>query len=264
MSDLRPAAGITEGGSGRLTSRVARAALRIRRIRRADIDAASPEDGACMNRPPAGAAAVVEADAAVAPPARGAASGIVLAGGSSRRFGRNKLAEPLAGRPLLHRPVLALAAVCAEVIVAGPPDLGLLPQLPVLPVPLRLVSDPEPYGGPLVGVSAGLAAARFPVAVVVGGDMPDLAPALLIELLRLLSADVDAVALRQGSSIRPLPCVLRTSSLAAVRLRLGAGRRSLRELLESIALRAIDEPAWRAVDPEASSLRDVDRPEDLG
>lgn len=217
-----------------------------------------------MNLPPTAAADIAQTDAEVSAFVRRDASGIVLAGGASRRFGSNKLAAPMAGRPLLHRPMLALASVCNEVIVAGPPDPTLLPQLPALPVPLRLVSDPEPRGGPLVGVGAGLEAAHFPVAVVAGGDMPDLAPALLVELLRLLSADFDAVALRQGSSIRPLPCVVRTSSLASLRLQLGAGRRSLHEFLESMRLRSIDEPAWRTFDPEARSLRDVDRPEDLG
>ena len=192
------------------------------------------------------------------------ASGIVLAGGRSRRFGRDKLAEPLFGRPLLHRAVLALEAVCAEVIVAGPTDPRLLPPLPALSVPLRVVRDTEPDGGPLVGLRAGLEAATWPLVVVVGGDMPDLAPALLAEMLRVLSEGPEAVALCEAGRLRPLPCALRTSALAALGSQLDGGRRSLHELLEVLHARRLDEPAWRAFDPGAGTLRDVDRPEDLG
>ena len=40
-----------------------------------------------------------------------AVSAIVLAGGASTRFGRDKLAEPVDGRPLLHHAAEAVAAV---------------------------------------------------------------------------------------------------------------------------------------------------------
>ena len=197
-------------------------------------------------------------------PAGEQATGIVLAGGRSRRFGRDKLSELLDGRPLLHHPILALAAVCGEVIVAGPVHPASLPALPELPIPLRVVGDPEPYGGPLVGLRAGLAAARWPFALVAGGDMSHLAPALLAELLRRLREGHEAVALRQGGQLRPLPCALRTSALPAIERHLAIGRRSLHEVLEDVALRELDEAAWRPLDPDAGSLRDVDRPEDLG
>ena len=43
-------------------------------------------------------------------------SGIVLAGGRSARFGRDKLAESIDGRPLLHLAAEAVATVATDVI----------------------------------------------------------------------------------------------------------------------------------------------------
>lgn len=52
-------------------------------------------------------------------------SAIVLAGGRSSRFGRDKLAEPIAGEPLLNRTIAALGPV-ATVKDAGERRLGAL------------------------------------------------------------------------------------------------------------------------------------------
>ncbi|MDP9330797.1 MAG: nucleotidyltransferase family protein, partial [Actinomycetota bacterium] len=54
---------------------------------------------------------------------------MVLAGGSSSRFGSDKLSAPYRGVPLLHHAVLRLAEVCGEVLVVIGPE-GTPPPLP--------------------------------------------------------------------------------------------------------------------------------------
>src|SRR2546425_3121567 len=116
------------------------------------------------------------------------ASAIVLAGGRASRFGRDKLAERVEERPLIHYAILALASVATEVLVVAPPD-GPDPSLPAeLTVPARVVRDTEAFGGPLAGLLAGLERARESLVLVVGGDMPQLRPELLAVLLRRLEA----------------------------------------------------------------------------
>ena len=119
--------------------------------------------------------------------------------------------------------------------------------------------------GPLRGLSAGLEAAKAGWVVLAGGDMPDLQPPVLLEMLRAgLETGSVAVALSDGGRERPLPCVLRTLPAAgAVDALLQAGRRSLRELLAAVATVVIDEPTWTALDPERRTLIDVDEPADL-
>jgi molybdenum cofactor guanylyltransferase len=196
-----------------------------------------------------------------------AATAIVLAGGRSSRFGRNKLAEPVGGRPLLDHAILAVAAVAREVLVLVPP-VGEAPRLPRSPdpaVPITALRDPEPFGGPLVAVLAGLERAREPFALIVGGDMPRLSGDVLARLLRALDAsEADAVILVFRGRRQPLPIGLRVgSATGAARRLLADGVRSLLSLADALRTRELSEGEWRPLDPVAATLNDVDRPEDL-
>ena len=199
------------------------------------------------------------------PPAAQRPSGIVLAGGRATRFGADKLAAPVAGRPLLHRPIEALADVCGEVVIVVGRE-GRVPPLPAgLRVPLRVARDETAGGGPLVGLIAGLAEATGATAIVAGGDMPGLVPGLLVELERRVAAGgATAAALVDGDRIRPLPCAMRRApALAAARALLADGRTRLRDVLDALGAAGLTEAEWRALDPAGRSLIDIDRPGDL-
>ncbi|HEY7524104.1 MAG TPA: molybdenum cofactor guanylyltransferase [Candidatus Limnocylindrales bacterium] len=192
-----------------------------------------------------------------------AASGIVLAGGRSSRFGRDKLAEPIEGRPLLHRAIAAVAGVCTETLVVVTP-VEAPPPLPA-GLAVHVVRDPEPFGGPLVGLFAGLEQAREPLALVVAGDMPDLQPGVLRALVHALDdEDVAGAVLRYRGRDQPLPMAVR-NGIAATRARdlLARGERSLAALVSAVRARALEESDWRGVDPTAATLHDIDRPSDL-
>jgi molybdopterin-guanine dinucleotide biosynthesis protein A len=197
-------------------------------------------------------------------PDRPTATGIVLAGGRSTRFGGDKLAVAVAGRSLLAHTVTALADVCREIVVVlapeGPEPVDIAP-----PPSLRLVRDPSPYPGPLVGLLAGLEVAGEPLVLLVGGDMPALRPELLRCLLRiLLRSDADAVVpVRRGRPL-PLPSALRLgATLPVARHVVASGERSLRGLFASLRSVELPEADWRPFDPDARSFLDVDRPADL-
>jgi molybdopterin-guanine dinucleotide biosynthesis protein A len=132
-------------------------------------------------------------------------------------------------------------------------------------VPISAVRDPEPFGGPLVAVLAGLERAREPFALVVGGDMPRLSREVLAALLRRLeSSDADAVQLAFRGRRQPLPLGLRVgAATGAARRLLADGVRSLQSLADALRAREISEGEWRALDPVAGTVHDVDRPEDL-
>jgi molybdopterin-guanine dinucleotide biosynthesis protein A len=190
-------------------------------------------------------------------------AGIVLAGGRSRRFGRDKLAEEVDGRPLLQHPVLRLLDVCGHVVVV----IGSDTDAPPLPrgEHVTLARDAVADEGPLRGLAAGLEVADAMLVVVAGGDMPDLQPGVLREMLRAArETGAVAVALSDGGEATPLPCVLRTEAAAHVtRQLLDGGRRSLRDLLAAVTTVVVDEPTWTAVDPQRRTLVDVDEPPDV-
>ena len=192
-------------------------------------------------------------------------SGIVLAGGRSSRFGSDKLAARYGDSTVLDRAVAAVGSVASEVIVVLAP--GDDRPLPATSVPVQRAIDPEPFGGPLVGLLAGLEAAREPVALVVGGDMPTLAPDVLRMMIGLLLASEgtrDAAVLVQRGEMRPLPCAIRNGAATqAARHLLGEGDRSLLSLIRSLSALLVAESDWRPLDPTAATLLDVDVPGDL-
>jgi molybdopterin-guanine dinucleotide biosynthesis protein A len=187
----------------------------------------------------------------------------VLAGGRSTRFGSDKLAAIHQGIPLLHHAVLRVAEVCAEVVVVIAPGSSEV-AMPV-GVNVRFVRDAREGEGPLAGLLRGLEGASTELAIVAGGDMPDLSTGVLLEMLRVADeASIDAVALQEGARFRPLPNLVRVApAREEAHALLDAGERSLRSLLQTLRTAVIDEQTWTAVDPSRGTVRDIDEPADL-
>jgi molybdopterin-guanine dinucleotide biosynthesis protein A len=112
------------------------------------------------------------------------ATGVVLAGGDSARFGdANKATATLDGRPLVAHAVDAVdAATEATPLVAVRTDAQRADLDDALARSVRFVRD-RPGGGPLAGLAAAATAAETPELVVVGCDMP-LASARVLRWLR--------------------------------------------------------------------------------
>ena len=91
---------------------------------------------------------------------------VVLAGGTSRRFGTDKLAHPVAGRPLLDHTLAGLPDD-VDVLLVGPPR--------ATERAVTLVREDPPGGGPTAGLVAGLRHALADgaaVVLVLPGDAP--------------------------------------------------------------------------------------------
>ena len=187
-------------------------------------------------------------------------SAIVLAGGRSSRFGRDKLSEPLDGRSLLEHSIAAVRPLSNEVLVITAP-LG----APTVDDDVRVVHDSAPFGGPLLGLAAGLAAASEGIVLVIAGDMPEVEPGVIGLLLDALDdASVEVAVLAEGDRLQPLPMVLRRDPARAALERLvDAGERRLGAITDAIPRAVIAEAVWRELDPEGRTLRDIDTPADL-
>jgi molybdopterin-guanine dinucleotide biosynthesis protein A len=187
-------------------------------------------------------------------------SAVILAGGRSSRFGRDKLAVPIDGRPLLRHAIDAVRPLATEILVVVAPGVA-----PAVPDDVRLVHDPVAFEGPLAGARAGLMAASESTVILVGGDMPDLLDAVLrLMAARVADTDADAVILEGDGRPHPLPMALRRDAglLAAQRL-LDHGERRLRALADALAAHVVPEPDWRSLDPDGRTLRDIDTEADL-
>jgi molybdopterin-guanine dinucleotide biosynthesis protein A len=190
-------------------------------------------------------------------------TGIVLAGGRAARFGSDKLAADLDGRPVLHHALAAVGLVAARIVLVVAP--GAAPALPAeLEGRIRVVHDREAFGGPLFGLATALDDVSTPVAVIAGGDMPRLVPTVLQRLAVTVGARTAAAFLDVPGRVQPLPMAVDTTAARAAAARARArGARSLRELLAEMGAVAIPAPVWLSLDPRGATITDIDRPSDL-
>lgn len=186
-----------------------------------------------------------------------AVSAIVLAGGQSRRMGRDKALIDYQGRPIIAHVIDTLRALSNDlVVVSNRSDLyGLFGA--------RVVPDYDPPCGPLGGIAAGLQAARHPLAVVVACDMPFLNVALLRWLIALAER-YDAVVPQTGDEFEPLHAVYRRECYNPIARRLERGERRVISFFADVRLRSVPESEWRMLDPAGRSLVNLNTPDDLG
>ena len=181
----------------------------------------------------------------------------VLAGGASRRMGRDKATLAVGGVELASL-ALAAAARVADPVVLVAPEGHPARRLAAAPVT-------DPGEGPLAALAAALAALDADHILVLAGDHPGLRVELLAHLAGL-AARGEAVACRRGRRLEPLVAVYRrVPALALARARLAdpAGDRSLAGLLAGLRTLVLEEAQWRPLDPDGRSFVDLDDPADL-
>ena len=190
------------------------------------------------------------------------ALGVVLAGGASRRMGRDKAALLIGGEPLLRRAVARLRLALAEVIVVGAPACAsLLPGS-------RIVADAWPGRGPLGALATALrvieATEATGWALLVACDMPFTQPALLRAMARLAltTPDVDVVALRGPRGLEPLHAVYHRRCLPLALARLAGDDASLQGLLATARVREVTPDDARRLDPSGRSAFNANTPEE--
>jgi molybdopterin-guanine dinucleotide biosynthesis protein A len=181
-------------------------------------------------------------------------SAAVLAGGASRRYGRDKATAPYHGRPLAVRVLASLAAAEERFLVAPRP----YPQLGAPTIPDRIVG-----AGPLAGVHAALRHARYDWVAVAACDLPGLTPALW-QLLLTRAWGCDAVAfIDDNGRLEPLAALYHRRLLPAVDTALAAGERAPHRVLRSAHTRLLPARSARVV-AGVRALVNLNRPGDAG
>lgn len=164
--------------------------------------------------------------------------GVVLAGGASRRMGRDKAALAVDGETLAARAARRLLGVCARVAIADG-GRGLVPGLPCLP--------DAPAPGPAAGILGAARAWPGHTLLVLACDLPRVSEALLRELVRRLpvaeaaeagaTADPDWVVPRWERGLEPLCALYRPAALAALAAAVERGIAAPHRLAEAAGLR---------------------------
>ncbi|MBL8760250.1 MAG: molybdenum cofactor guanylyltransferase [Phycisphaerae bacterium] len=151
---------------------------------------------------------------------------VVLVGGKSTRFGRDKLREPWQGGVLVERPINALRDVFGRrVMLVGDCD----PSLHTLAD--GVIPDRHPGVGPIGGVISALEYANSPV-FIAAGDMPGIDAPTIRVLVAAFAADPAALAIFAcDPSPHPALAIYRPGSLPLLREKLARGERALHSAL---------------------------------
>lgn len=148
-------------------------------------------------------------------------SGIILAGGKSRRMGRSKAGLALLGRSFLQWQVEKLQALgIRDIMVSGPDSLA--------HPAARTVPDIFPGRGPLGGLHACLSAARAPRCLVASVDAPLVPAGALARLCRAHRAG--ATVLEHGGRQEPLLAAYDSSAAGCIQRLLEQGSAPVRSL----------------------------------
>ena len=184
-------------------------------------------------------------------------TGIVLAGGASRRMGRNKAFLELDGRALIKVVIERMASVCAEVlVVAGDAQLYVNFGVPVVEDRFRDV-------GALGGLHAGLDAANHELALVVGCDMPFLNPDLLRAFVGWADGfDAAVLRHREKGYLEPLHGAYRRACLPVIEESIQAKRRRIVSFFPSVRMRYVTVKDVTLFDPNLHSFRNINTPQE--
>ena len=187
-------------------------------------------------------------------------SGIILAGGVSRRLEKNKALERIGGKAIIERVIDSLVPLTTEVlaVVARPEQATALR----LPPSVRVVSDRYPGGGSLGGIFTGLEASAELWSLVVACDMPFLNRELLHHLIAQ-SSNVDAVVPCLGGQPEPLHALYSKACLAPMERMLRDGDLKIAPLFEAVRVRYVDEETIDRIDPRHLSFFNINTQADL-
>ncbi len=199
---------------------------------------------------------------------------LVMAGGESRRMGRDKLLLPVPPKdvPLIIHVVERLlpsvdraivlandAKICAALRNRGESELSSRlgdsrPQARV-----DCIADDELRQGPLGGLATGLRRVEG-WALAVAGDMPFVSPGACKHLMRLADDDYDAVVVVANGRAQPLHALYHRRCLPAIAKSLAAGSRRMDSFWRDIRLREVAGETVRPFDPELHTFFNANTP----
>ena len=182
-------------------------------------------------------------------------AGVILAGGRSRRMGRDKAWLPIGGRPLVLHQAARLGAVFDEVVVSAKE------APPFSAAGLRVVVDAEPEHAAIFGIRAALRGLGRPI-FALAVDLPRFPPALAAAIARELGdGGRPCVAPVAGGTVQGLCAAYAPAILPAIEERISSGRLAIRDLVAECGGALRDEDFWgRWGGPE--SFENWNRPED--
>ncbi|OGW48666.1 MAG: hypothetical protein A2V62_07360 [Nitrospirae bacterium RBG_19FT_COMBO_58_9] len=185
-------------------------------------------------------------------------TGVLLAGGKSRRMGEDKRYLVVGAQTLLERGLAVLRSIFQEVLVVIAQDS------PPLDIEALVVRDLVPDCGSLGGLYTGLAQATTPYIFVVACDMPFLDPAVIAQFTSR-RASTDIVMAKLAGRLHPMHALYSKRCLPVVEQMIQARQLKIQEMVLRSSLRTgyVTEADLLTLDPSWRSFQNVNTPADL-
>ncbi len=213
-------------------------------------------------------------------------TGVIVAGGKSKRMGRPKAFIEFEGKPLIQRVVEKIEPICAETFIVAN-DLEAFGKFGV-----PVVADVYPGKASLGGIYTGLYVAEHSHVLVVGCDMPFLNQDLL-RFLVSLAPPYDVVIPRakdrsgkgpyippdateeekalwltrpiaRETDLQPMHAVYSKQCMPVIRAHLANGDYRAIGFHDDVRLRVVEEDEINRFDPQHLSFFNMNTPDDWG
>nr|WP_242462912.1 molybdenum cofactor guanylyltransferase [Persephonella atlantica] len=187
---------------------------------------------------------------------------IILAGGESKRMGRDKAFLPLCGKPFIQIVAEKLSNYSHRLIISTNKDESLYTEyLKDIDAQIIFVKDKNPYSGPLNGIVSCLDVLSADLVFISTCDTP-----LLEEkLIPFFTDSIDsfqAVIPEVKGKLQFLNTLYEKSAINAAENLYKKGVRSLHRWVESINALKIDQKEVEEIDPNLYSYWSINTPED--
>ena len=182
-------------------------------------------------------------------------TGVILAGGKSRRMGRDKALLPFGRGMLIERVIAVLQQVTDEVLlITNTPDQYRRFELPMF-------TDVIPEAGSLGGIYTGLVCANTPYSLCLACDMPFVTPEFL-RLLCRMTPQTDVVIPRNTDDFQPLCAVYSQACREPIRQCIDGGRLKITGFFDQVRVRVIEGAELARYDPHEVMFFNANTPEE--
>lgn len=183
-------------------------------------------------------------------------SGVILAGGKSSRYGKNKALVNINGIPLIKRVLRVMETLFPSiVVVTNTPDDYAFLNLPMFVDKIKGL-------GPLGGIFTGLNVISENAGFFVACDMPFL-NSDLIRYLASVRRGFDVVVPTFSGKFEALHALYTQNCLPEIEQLIYNGVYQTIQLFQSVSVRYVEEHEMRRFDPELKSFSNINKPDEL-
>ncbi|MDH5375750.1 MAG: molybdenum cofactor guanylyltransferase [Candidatus Bathyarchaeota archaeon] len=192
-------------------------------------------------------------------------SAIILAGGSSSRFGQDKGLLPLLKKPLIKHVLSATNGIVDETIIVVSSESQAENFAKVVDSNVNIVVDIDDVQSPLIGASTGFRKTRGEYSLLLPCDTPLVSTKILLLLFELCTNRNAVIPRWPNGYIEPLQAVYRTKpALEAAESALSEGKFDMRFMVDRLGgVRYISTLVLQQLDPKLRTFFNVNTSLDL-